>query len=156
VVAKFEFFNNAWQKIRLLIDGVLDAQGTASDPVVFTSIRDDSHGGDTNGDGNATVPAPGDWAYIKFNSRANVENTLEHVLIQYGGRFSTSSSWNAPTTNYMLWIESSNATFSDVTVRNNVLRHAFNRGIFVSGLAQPQITGNSFSQATPSRIFNTQ
>lgn len=33
---------------------------------VFTSIRDDAHGGDTNGDGNVSVPASGDWTGVNF------------------------------------------------------------------------------------------
>lgn len=48
----------------LYVIGTLEVEGTASNRVVFTSIKDDTYGGDTNGDDDATSPAPGDWDSI--------------------------------------------------------------------------------------------
>lgn len=42
------------------------ANATATNPIIFTSYKDDSYCGDNNGDGNATSPNKGDWGYINM------------------------------------------------------------------------------------------
>ena len=60
----------------------LTAVGTRAAPIIITSIKDDSVSGDTNGDGDKTIPQPGDWEEIKNNG--GVIN-LAFVSALYGG-----------------------------------------------------------------------
>jgi hypothetical protein len=59
----------------ITIWGEMDTQGTAGNPVIFTSFRDDSAGGDTNRDGATTVPSRTDWHGINVFSNGIVPGT---------------------------------------------------------------------------------
>lgn len=73
---------------KIVNDGILEAIGTPDKPIIFTSIKDDSAGGDTNHDGAATGPQSGDWLSLTSN-QGNYPNwasmALNNVIIRYGG-----------------------------------------------------------------------
>ncbi|MFG0318356.1 MAG: hypothetical protein ACF8XB_13855, partial [Planctomycetota bacterium JB042] len=52
------------------VRGTLNAIGTPGTGIQFTSIHDDTAGGDTNGNGGATVPAPGNWRGVVVHGTA--------------------------------------------------------------------------------------
>ncbi len=58
----------------------LSAQGTAGQPIYFTSYSDDV-GGDTNGDGGVTTPTNRQWGRIVNFGTLNLANTQ----VRYGG-----------------------------------------------------------------------
>ncbi len=64
-------------------DGELEINGTAGQPCVITSLLDDSVGGDTNKDGNATSPAAGDWQTIMPGNAATLR--MSHTDVRFGG-----------------------------------------------------------------------
>ena len=60
--------------------GKLNAAGSVARPIVFTSLSDDAHGGDTNRDG-PSFGAAGDWNYLWIGGTA----VFEHCELLYGG-----------------------------------------------------------------------
>lgn len=50
----------------IFVYGSLIASTTPDNPIVFTSFKDDTRGGDTNGDASASSAQDNDWANIKF------------------------------------------------------------------------------------------
>lgn len=62
--------------------GSIQANGSESDPIIFTSIRDDSYGCDDNNDGNGSQPNAKDWSRILVATNGSVFN---HCHFYYGG-----------------------------------------------------------------------
>lgn len=81
-----------------VVNGKLIANGTIEHPIYFTSIRDDSICGDTNGDTTATVPNTGDWRWIHFTEVGDPESKISRAVIRYGGRREAGyyDQWRAP------------------------------------------------------------
>ncbi len=80
-------------RIEIGIGANLIAEGTASEPIVFTSRRDDRFGAgptfDTNNDASATVPAPGNWSGIFARHASSV--SLDSIYLGFGGGTSSIS-----------------------------------------------------------------
>jgi parallel beta-helix repeat protein len=67
----------------LVVKGTLKAEATSGSEIVFTSIKDDSFGGDTNNDSNTTTPTIHDWKNIKFDA-TSTGSVFDHVFMYYG------------------------------------------------------------------------
>ncbi len=120
----------------LLVGGNLHAVGTVGQKIYFTSWRDDSAGGDTNGDGGNSTPSPGNWKSIRFDDASDDASLIEYAIIRYGG------GWYAPG-----GIEIHDAS---PTIRNSQISQHNTTGIYldttVSSLpAQPRILTNTLS-----------
>ena len=111
---------------RFNIQGQLLAEGTADAPIVFTSLKDDSVGGDTNNDETNSTPAAGDWGGLYFGPTSS-GNVLAHVEVRYAGQEYTVGPWNNSNT-----IQSSvYVDESDVDIQNSTVISGTGAGINV-------------------------
>lgn len=143
----------------ITVQGGLVAVGTPSSKIVFTSLNDDSVYGDTNNDGNAALPAAGNWGSITFaqGSLAGV-NHLRHCRMNYGGAwFSTRGNVRFESTGGL--VEDCSVEFSyyaafdfigsaNPTVQNNFINLISFAPVHMSAFASPTLTNNTISNVS--------
>lgn len=115
------------------IQGALIARGTHNQKIIFTSLKDDNIGGDTNNDGNNTSPSRGDWHSISFESSGiDSLNVMKNCEIRYSG-----SGWYS---DYTYQQYGSLRIFnSKVNVDSCNIQHSLTSGIGIYGSANPII-----------------
>ena len=74
-----------YKDVDVFIKGGFNARGTASDPIIFTSYKDDARGGDSNNDGSS-LPLAGTWGGLDFKgSTLDNRSALKYCEFYYGG-----------------------------------------------------------------------
>jgi len=151
-VVKFGVTTEAWQiPSKLSISGRLDMNGTTNDKIYLTSVNDDSVGGDTNNNGNATSPAAGNWGSVELNG--NIASAgIDNAIVRYGGiRGQMIEGGELNITNSIIAYSSGEGieidTTKDNVISNNNIENNVN-GIKVAGIQPGYGTPAVYSKAT--------
>ncbi len=160
-----------------VVYGTLRVNGTAATPVVMSSVRDDTAGGDTNSDSNHSVPGARDYNLVVLQGASA---TLDHVNFRYaalngGAGTSPQTTGNVVVTNSVLrdlgsvsldnpdnglfWLESSSLTRAPVQVQGGVAivrsNSFFGSQLSLYRQAAPIVTTNTFfASANPLTIWS--
>ncbi len=98
VIVKLNFYSRPTFPCSILVYGTIKAEGTSAEKIYFTSLEDDSVGGDTNGNGPVIIETAaanlgyGHWYGVDISS-PNLQSFKNVVFkySQFGIRFSSSS-----------------------------------------------------------------
>jgi parallel beta-helix repeat protein len=146
--AVVKFQNSGSTRGKLLVNGVLLVQGTADAGVVFTSIHDDTYGGDTNNNGGGTWPNAGDWDGLAFGTTSG-GSSLDYATVVYGGADGnvvvTGAAVNLRhgfiaygSADGLRWLNGAAGEISDTAIQQNL-----SNGISLSAASSPAVTGNT-------------
>ena len=98
-------------------DGSIQAIGTEAKPIIFTSYKDDTKGGDTNKDNTSTTPSPKDWGAITSYGNGS---TFTYCQFYYGGNWGDHTNtleikWCSATVTYCTFAYNYGGLLSDNT-----------------------------------------
>lgn len=119
----------------LLIQGDLEINGTAENPVIFTTFRDDVRGVPI--EISQTDPAPGDWGSLSIQSGNGKSISIQNAEFYYGGSIHSSNRFGGAI--------SINSSEADILISNIKVMHSWS-GIYSNSWpsTQPQITNSIF------------
>jgi hypothetical protein len=131
-----KFYVDSLTHSSLVVDGTLRAEGNSASSIYFTSFKDDSVGGDTNGDGASSSATSGDWDVIQIGSAGT--STVSYAVARYGGRltgifYNTGGTLNlsnaevATSNQYGIYMTGGSVNVATSAIHNNT------RGITVNG-----------------------
>ncbi|MCK9351449.1 MAG: matrixin family metalloprotease [Candidatus Paceibacterota bacterium] len=153
VVVKFKATTTS-----MIVDGTVNANGTENSPVYFTSYKDDTVGGDT--DGVSAPVQPGNWGRIQVWTGGQVN--LHYAIVRYGGSYTYGNLYNYGGTFNVenTTIASSSASgilhsSGTLNVATSTIADNGTYGINAQSSGTVSITGSTFSNnATAAGIFN--
>lgn len=83
VVMKYLWYN------RMTVNGALVVNGTSANKVIFTTIADDSAGGDSNNNGNATAPSISWYGFTFEDPSDDAINKIDYAELRFAGASNT-------------------------------------------------------------------
>ena len=124
------------------VKGVLRAEGTIEEPIIFTSIRDDDADSiDSNRDGSASAPAAGDWLNVIFTGKSQV-SVIKNAQVRYGGQgINYNPNGWYPTYTGVLSAQGGSVEISDSIIENNSAT-----ALYASKGSRPKIYQNTIQE----------
>ncbi len=133
-------YASATGSVAVIVDGTLNAAGTESQPVVFTSYADDAHGGNTNGDG-ASSGVAGDWYGIVY--RPGGGGSLDHFFVGYAGSGVFNNTLGYGRSQIDLRSSSPPINLSNGTVTNGLTKGIYLEGAGITPVIESVLVANN-------------